>query len=697
MPLMTKMRDNMPAILIGVVLAFVVMIVFEWGMDLAGLRGQQQNVLGKVNGRVITYQEFSDILRNVTEMQRQQFGGSVDDEFMTFIREQVWTNLVNEILLKEEIERRGIEVTDQEIVNWVRGDNPPEFLRQQFVDSLGNFDRFAYDAAISDPRNREQVIQLESMLREQRKQEKLQSLLMASVRVTEGEIRQRYLEQNMRIDFEYVLFDPNRIVGPDEVEVTDEEIRRYYNANPQKFKNPARRNLEYVLFRFVPSPEDTIEVMQELEYVKEEIERGEDFLKLVEESSHTPFTDAFFKPGELSPAKEAVVFSANTGDIIGPIKDTDGLHLIKIIDQRTGRDEFVRAQHILLQFGEGIDSTAVREQANELLGRLRDGEEFDDLAREYSADPGSAQRGGDLGWFGRGRMVPSFERASFNARIGEIVGPVESQFGLHIIRVNDRTSREVKIATIHLPVEVSPFTKNKLFDDAGDFAYIAGRQNVREEARALGFTLQETGLFSQEGVIPGIGVNESVMRFAFDNKVGSVSEVLETQNGYAVFHIAEALREGVKPLDEVQASIRTDLMRDKRLALTKAKAEEIRGKIGDGPLSSLPQIDNTYQVQTAVGVTLTGSIPGVGRDVKLIGAAMGLEPGKISPPVEGTRGYYLISLLGKSTFDEEAFSDQRESLKESLLQTKRQQFLAQWMEALRNDASIVDNRYMYFR
>jgi peptidyl-prolyl cis-trans isomerase D len=697
MPLMTKMRDNMPAIMIGVVLAFVIMIVFEWGMDFAGLRGQQQNVLGKVNNRVITYQEFSDILRNVTEMQRQQFGGSIDDDFMKYIREQVWSNLVNEILLEEEIERRDIEVTDQEIVNWVYGENPPQFLRQQFVDSLGNFNRVAYDAAITDPRNREQVIQLESMLRQQRKQEKLQSILMASVRITEGEIRQRFMEQNMRMDFDYVLFDPNRVAGADEIDVGEVEIRRYYNANPQKFKIPARRKLDYVLFRFVPSPEDTIEVLEELAYIKEEIERGEDFMKLQEEYTHTPFTDSFFKPGEISPAKEAVVFSAQTGDVIGPIIDTDGIHLIKIIDQRTGREDFIRAQHILLQFEPESDSTTVYERANELLQHFQTGEDFAELAKQYSADPGSAPRGGDLGWFGRGRMVAPFERAAFNARIGEIIGPVESQFGLHIIRVNDRTNREVKFATIHLPVEVSPFTRNKLFDDAGDFAYIADRGDFREEARVLGFTLLETEYFSDEGIIPGIGVNEAVMRFAFGNKVGSVSEVLETQTGYAVFRVADMQREGVKPLDEVNSSIRTDLLREKRMALAQAKAEEIRASLGDQPLSAVAREDADYQVQTAVGVTLTGSIPGIGRDVKLLGAALGLEPGKISPPVEGTRGYYLIYVTDRSGFDEESYASQRESLKESLLQTKRQQFFTQWLEALRKDALIVDNRYMFFR
>ncbi len=697
MPLMTKMRDNMPAILIGLVIAFVVMIIFEWGMDFGGMRGARQNVLGKVNDREITYQEFSEVLRNVTEMQRQQFGGEIDEQFMGFIREQVWENLVNEILLEEEIRRRGIRVTDDEIVNWVYGENPPQFLTQQFIDEEGNFDRVAYDMALSDPRNREQVFQLEQMLRQQRMQEKLQSLLMASVRVTEGEIRQRFKEQNIRMDVQYVALDPNRIVPSDAVTVSDEDIQRYYNANPQEFKSPPQRKLEFVSFPFVPSVADTNDAVREIEYYKQRIDEGDDFLELVENYSHTPFADAFFKPGELTPEKERVLFAGEPEDVIGPLVDEDGAHLLKIIETRTGRDEFVRARHILLRFDEDQDSAGVFEQADELIAALNEGADFADLAREYSADPGSGQRGGDLGWFGRGRMVPTFEQAAFGARVGEIVGPVESQFGLHIIQVNDRTNKEVKFATIHQPVEVSPFTRNEIFDMASDFAFIAQQRDFHDEANYLGLEIRETGLFTEDGIIPGVGRNESAMRFAFENRRGHISDVLELTNGYGIFKIVDVQREGVKPLDEVRSQIRADLLREKRWEKARERAQEIYGKLEGGPLNKITGIDPTIDVQTATDISINSNIPGVGRDAKFIGAAFGLEIGELSKPFEGSRHIYLIEPVQRTEFDEERFADQYENIKQELLGTKRQEFFRQWLEGLRNEATIVDNRYMFYR
>ncbi len=699
MPLMTKMRDNMPAILIGLVVAFVIMIIFEWGMDFGGMGRQQQNFVGKVNNREISYQEFSDVLRNVTEMQRQQFGGELDDEFMGFIREQVWENLVNEILLEEEIRRRGIQVTDDEIVNWVYGENPPQFLQQQFTDEEGNFNRAAYDMALTDPRNREQVMQLEQMLRQQRKQEKLQSLLMSSIRVTEGEIRQRFKEQNVRMDVQYVALDPNRLfpTSRDEITVTDEEIQRHYNANPEKFRSPPQRNLEFVTFPFVPSTADTNDVVREIEHFMQRIEEGEDFLDLVENYSHTPFADAFFKPGELSPGKERVVFGGEPGDIVGPVFDDDGAHLIKIIDTRTGRDEFVRAQHILLRFDEDKDSAEVWQQANGLISQLRDDADFAGFAREYSADPGSGQRGGDLGWFGRGRMVPPFEQAAFGAQVGEIVGPVESQFGVHIIKVNDRTNREVKFATIHLPIELTAFTRNEIFDLASDFAHVADRGNFHEEAEYFGLEVQETGFFSKNGIIPGIGKSEPVMRFAFEHRAGRVSDVLEVSNGYGVIKIVDAKREGVKPLDEVRSQIRADLVREKRWEKARERAQEIYNKLEGRSLTEITGIDSDVRIQTARDIGINSSISGVGRDNKFIGAALGLQPGTVSRPVEGSRHFYLIEVTRRTEFDEEMYADQRDNLKEQILQSKRQQFFTQWLEGLREDATIVDNRYMFYR
>ena len=151
MPIMTRMRDSMPVILFGLLIAFLITIVFEWGMDYLGMRGGGGDVIGSVNGTKIHYREFNDILQNYTESQRAQGGGDLTEEQLRQAREQVWESLVTQHLLSEQIHRFGLTVTDQELVDWVRGDNPPEDLRRNFIDSTGQFRRDIYlrDAALS--------------------------------------------------------------------------------------------------------------------------------------------------------------------------------------------------------------------------------------------------------------------------------------------------------------------------------------------------------------------------------------------------------------------------------------------------------------------------------------------------------------------------------------------------------------------
>ena len=150
MAIMTRMRDNMPVILIGLVVVFIITIVFEWGMDYLGM-SRTSDTIGVIDGKKIKYQEFSELVRQQSEQYKQQSKQEPDENTLRQIREQVWNNLVTQTLLNRETKKAGITVTDQEIIDWVRGENPPEFLVQQFRDSTGQFRRDAYENALNDP------------------------------------------------------------------------------------------------------------------------------------------------------------------------------------------------------------------------------------------------------------------------------------------------------------------------------------------------------------------------------------------------------------------------------------------------------------------------------------------------------------------------------------------------------------------
>ena len=700
MPLMTQIRNHLSKAFAALAVFFIAYMVLDWGMDLTGRKGRQGNleIVGKVNGKDIDYREFSDLVRRAVESQKKQTGTDVDDETERQIRSQVWNNMVDQILIEHEIKRLGISVTDQEIIDWVQGPNPPEMLVSQFKDSTGTFRRDAYYAAMRDPQNRQAWIQVEEALRQQRLQEKLQSLLLTSVRLTEPEIKERFLDKNESMDAQFILFDVNRMVPDTAVTITDDDLKEYYNTHQEDFATKASRKLEYVSFKQAPSADDSAAVLNDMQHLKDQIKSGMDFLDLAKTYSDNPVTEAFFKHGEMSKVKDDAVFSAKKGDVVGPIIDADGYHLIKILDERQGKTEFVRASHILLNLITGPDSVAVIKKAKELAKEARSGADFAELAKKYSQDFGATTSGGDLGWASKGTWVKPFENAAFKAKVGEVVGPVRTPFGWHIIKVTGRDSREVKIADLVEKVKASNKTMDDAVGMATDFASLSKDEGFEKSAELSHYQMLQTPSFPKGTYVPGVGMNDAVMSFAFSKDVGSISDPISISNAVAVFKITDVREDGVRPFNEVKNTIRIPVLRLKKLAKIKDQVDQFYATLT--PTSDLLAAASKLQDVTAMrtgSFTPLESVNGVGRDPKFIGEALSLNLNEISKPIDGLRGYYIIKLVAKTPFDSARYSAEHNTLRDQILQEKKSRLISDWMTALRAKADIVDDREKYYR
>jgi peptidyl-prolyl cis-trans isomerase D len=711
MPIMTRMRDSMPIILFGLLIAFLITIVFEWGMDYMGLRGGGSDVVGKINGVKVKYKEFSELIKAASENQKAQTGTEPDENTLVQIREQVWNNLVTQHLVDEELHRMGITVSDQELVNWVRGETPPEDLRRQFVDSAGNFRRDIYEQFLAnpnqfarDPEGRDPdfgskwLKQYEINLRQRKLQEKLQSVLLASVRVSEGEIRQRYDDQSRTYAATYALIDANQMIPDSAVSVSDADVRTYYDENPDQYKVEASRKLSYVLFLERPSASDSTVREKDINDAAQKAKSGVDFLQLVYTYSDKPDSGVYFKHGDLNAMVENEVFAQKPGAVVGPVQDDNGYHLFKVLEERKGKDEFVHASQILITLDPGSDTTAAKNLAKTIAKDAQAGKDFGSLARQFSKDPGSSKNGGDLGWFSKGRMGPAFDNAAFSAKPGQVVGPVRSPYGLHIIKVHGRDARELKIAHIDMKISPSSQTKNDLYDRARDFAFNARETEFTKEAQQMSFEVRETQVQEKSTVVPGLGMLPQVPRWAFANKVGAVSEPFTIPNGSVVLTVSQTKDAGLKPFDEVKEQVRPLALREKKLERAKTIANELRQKLGSSDsLTRIASFNQAVKVQELPSFTLGGSIPGIGRDPYFLGAVAGLQPGQISQAVRSQRGAYIIQLLSASQFDSASFKSQREGLMSRLLQEKRNRFFSDWLTKLKDKADIEDNRDQFFR
>lgn len=693
MAMMARMRSLAPAFILSVGVLFVLFMVISDSNVLEALGGRSNNI-GSVNGVEISYQEFMQVLDRQRETQKQQTGNDIEEDQMDQFREQVWDAMVTQTLFQQQIEKFGITVSDEEITDVILGNNPPEFLKQNFMDSLGRFNREAYENALFDPQNKKVLLQAEEYVKQTRLNEKLQTLLHASINVTEDELMRKYIDQNTKVNVEYALIDLNRF--PDTtIIVNDDDLKKYYNNNLEKYKIKAQRKLKYVSFPNVPSAEDSSTAKRNLENVLANLKNDTTgFKDNVDIYSSVPYSRDTVSVANLLPEDAELLINANPNSVVGPVASQQGFVLYHLVATVPSSEPTVKASHILInQFGSDEKNL---EEANKIYAELMAGADFEKIAKEKSFDKGSGERGGYLGWFTKGAMVPEFEKGAFNAKVGTITQPVKSSYGFHIIKVMSRTDKKFVVEKIINPVVQSASSREANFNKSNDFAYLANKNDFEKEAEILELKVLETAEFFEDAVaVPGIGVNKRLVQFAFNNGLNTVSESFRIPSGFVVVKISEVLNERVRPFDEVKDMIKPQVIREMKFIKAKEMASSLRGKI-NGDLTKATSVDPKVIYNTTGDFSVNASAPNIGRDYAFIDYSLRLDLNKLSEPVKGLRGYYLMKVLSRTQFDSTAYNVQRTALRDNLLMEKRNSYLSLWIDKIKKEAVIVDNRYLFF-
>lgn len=697
MGMMGRMRNLAPWFILGVGGLFVLFMVITDSKVLDFIQTTRQNV-GSVNGENITYKEFSDFVEAARKEQQQATGKEIDESQMDYFRDQVWDAMVTRKLIDEKINQFGIVVSDDEIRELLLGPNPPASLKQQFTDSLGHFNRQLYEAALRDPRNKQIVVQLEDQLREQLIQQKLQDYLYASINVSDEELRDQFIQQNIKMKADYVLIDANTI--PDStINVSKDEIKNYYDKHLDDYKIEAQRKLKYVMFRKNASKEDSAAIFNNLAAIVNKLKSDTSTFKTyVQIYSEQPYSKDTVSITTLPVSARDLLMNANKGDIVGPVKTFEGYVVYRLDDKVKAKSEVVRASHILVK-STGNDNADLK-KANEIYQKAVKGADFASLAREKSEDTGSAVKGGDLGWFGKGQMVKPFEDAVYSGRVGQILKPVKSQFGYHIIKVTGKLNQDFVIEKIVNKIQPSGTTLDQIYNNASDFSYIAKENGFESEAKLMNYSVIETPPFKEDATaIAGIGQNIALVKFAFEESVGKVSDVYRAPAGYVVAMVSDIIKPGFQKIEDVETAIKNKLIKEKKLDKALEIADGIRSKITGNPdLNAAIQIYPKAKVGTTESeFTSSGFIPGVGREYAFSQYCLTGDLNKLSQPVKGNRGVFLIRVTSRTDFDEHAFEAGKQSLRKTMIQRKKNAYFAQWIQDLKKEADIVDNRYLFYR
>ena len=248
-------------------------------------------------------------------------------------------------------------------------------------------------------------------------------------------------------------------------------------------------------------------------------------------------------------------------------------------------------------------------------------------------------------------------------------------------------------------IQTSATTTEKVYQDAADFGYIAKENGFESEAKVMKYEVIETPPFNEEATaIPGLGMNRALVKWSFENSTGEVSDVFRLPTGYVVAMVSEEIKPGMKPFDEVKETVKGAVTSLKKLEKAMAIAKQIRNQIGDsGDGNAAKTVWASAEVDTTVEFTTAGTVGTLGREFGFTEAAYKAELNKWTQPVKGRTNAYLINVKSKTQFDQNAFNAAKEAIKKDLIANKKNVYLSQWVEQLKKEADIVDNRYMFFR
>jgi peptidyl-prolyl cis-trans isomerase D len=697
----------------GLLLAFIGIALFIFVIQ-AGL--EQSNLfntgvrksLGKIAGKKVKTEDYVAMVNEYNDRVKVLNPNlEFTDENQQAIRDEVWTMIITDRLLSKTFDELGLNVSKEELAENFKGQFIHPVVMNFFESSFrneqtGQFDKAQFTQALSqmdqvDPSGkfRKLVSELEFVITQDRIRTKYASLIGKASYVPDF-IAKENIEGNKSTTAEIVSL-PYTLLEDKEFEVTDEEVEQYMKKRPNQFKQNPARVLDIVLFNITMSGDDLEELKKNMYGLMEEFKTTkEDSLFMVRNTLQGSNVE-YLTLEELKSRGKVYADSIAIkpiGSFVGPVMEGTNLISTKIVDRKIIPDS-VRASHILLRYTSAEDRKAKLALADSIIAETKAGRlNFPQKAFEISEDPGSKQKGGDLGFFPKGAMVPEFNNKVFyDMKVGD-VDKVESQFGLHIIvKTGEKGGKPAtRIADLALELGPSDATVKKIYEQAYAFWQSANTPETFDK-NAKNYSLQKgITVRPSDGAVAGLKSSRRVVSWAFQQKDKGAIQFFDLDDSYAIVKVSGIKEEGMMPVSEVKEMVADKIMNEKKAAKLKEQLEAATK--GNVSLEAVAQkLKGRYFPLVTIQYA-SDYVDNIGTEPKLVGTAFGTPSGKVSKPVSGETGVYVVK-PGEFIKPDMPFEASLYKRQMARTTAQRVNFMT-IIESIKDKAQIKDERYYLF-
>ena len=651
--------------------------------------GGSSDKVGVINGETIKQDQWRAMLQEQSEL------FSYNNSQAHGLENDVWNNLVETTLLQPEYQSLGLMVTDEELDEILFGKYLSSYVLSTFYqgqDSLPFKEQMRESFKKMETDKPNLFTGYRRLVIEKRLKEKYDALVGAGAYVNSLDAKSLFHQSNDKASIVYVV-KPYVQIMESEITFSNEDIENYYNEhkNDRDFKQERSRTIAYVRIPLVTSAADsaaTIESLQALAVsFKASKNAKEDSLFAAINGGNPANAKVKYAAGSFPEPFNTQMAADSIGRVMGPFV-TEGIARVVKLTSRGTEIDSVQARHILFK----EKGPAGKAKADSLKKEIQSKKNFAEMATKYSTDPGSAVKGGDLGMFARGAMVPEFDAACFNGKVGDLQ-VVESQFGTHLIEVTKKgASKPVTYyAQVEKTVSPSAATKKETYQKAIDFIQNHG-DSVSFRAGAVesyGGLTYSPNVRPEATAVSGVQNGSEIISWAYNTETeeGTISQPISVEDGIVVVCLMEIKEKGVPSLRNVYDRVKQEVIKEKKAEkymamMTGSSLEEIAGKVS-GQVKTFENLSLAMRNIPESGVSETESAA--------IGAAFGLPTGNISAPIKGKGGVYVIQRAADVTRVESP--DNYVAFRKDKMRGQKASAPTTLFNSLREAAEIEDYRF----